>query len=164
MRNLVFALTVLLSPAPALASAIETAISDAELRGKAVFRFVGLPIYEARLFTPSGAPLDWSSDFGLELNYLRNLSGEDLVDNTMSELERIGTPMPVQDQFARCFKDVRKGDRYLAVTRGQNKIGFWRNGSPVCTVSHPRISQRFMAIFLGDNTRSGAFTRKLKGE
>lgn len=155
---------MLFGPILARASVIETALSEAELRGKAIFRFVGLPIYEARLFTTNGAPVDWSSDFGIELEYMRNVSKKDLVGSTMDEFARNGTPPPVQDQLARCFDDVRKGDRYLAITQGQDQVGFWRNGIPVCTLNHPQISQRFMSIFVGENTRSASFTRRLKGE
>ncbi|WP_240336838.1 hypothetical protein [Tropicibacter sp. Alg240-R139] len=148
----------------AQASVIDSALSEAELRGKAIFRFVGLPIYEARLFTIDGAPLDWSRDFGIELEYLRKVGKKDLVGSTMDEFARNGPPPPVQDQLARCFDDVSKGDRYLAITQGRNQVGFWRNGVPVCTLRHPQISQRFMSIFVGNNTRSASFTRRLKGE
>ncbi len=78
-------------------------------------------------------------------------------------MKRIGNDAPVEDQLLRCFDAVGKGDRYLAVTDGPDKIGFWRNGKRVCTLSYPRIKERFMEVFLGDNTQSRAFTRRLKG-
>ena len=164
MRNLILSSALLLAPMFAQASTVESALPDAELRGAATFRLVGLPLYEARLFTKSGGPLDWSKDFRLELKYLRNLTEYDLVEGTIRELNRTGSALPVRDQLERCFNDVRKGDRYVAVSQGQNQIGFWFNGKRVCTLSHPQIKSRFMAIFLGDTTRSKSFTRKLKGE
>lgn len=164
MRNIVLSSALILAPVFAQASTVEAALPDAELRGTATFRFVGLPIYEARLFTEAGAPLDWNKDFGLELKYLRSLSERDLVESTMREFKRTGDAVPMRDQLERCFNDVRKGDRFFAVSKGQNQIGFWHNGKRVCTLSHPQIKTRFMAIFLGENTRSKSFTRKLKGE
>jgi len=164
MRSLMFLSALVLAPMFAQASTVSSALPDGELRGAATFRFIGLPIYEARLFTKSGAPLDWSADFGLELKYLRSLSEYDLVEGTMRELSRTGVELPVRAQLERCFNDINKGDRYLAVSNGQNQIAFWLNGKPVCTLNHPRIKTRFMAIFLGDNTRSRSFTQKLKGE
>lgn len=146
------------------ASVIERALPGAELRGTATFRFVGVPLYKARLYTPGGDPLDWNRDFGLELTYLRSLSGADLVESTLRELERLGGAPTVRGQLQRCFRDVQKGDRYAAVSNGPDSIGFWNNGYRVCTLSHPRIKDRFMAIFLGPDTRSAAFTRRLKGE
>ena len=164
MPRLLLCSVLLLLPVFAQASAVKSVLPDAELRGAATFRFIGFPLYEARLFTKSGAALDWSKDFGLELKYLRNLSEYDLVTGTMREINRTGAALPVRGQLEQCFEDVRKGDRYVAVTRGQNRIGFWLNGKRTCTLSHPQIKTRFMAIFLGDNTRSKSFTRKLRGE
>ncbi len=164
MRKFLLASAIVLAPVLAQASPMGSALPDAELRGVATFRFIGFPLYEARLYTRSGAPLDWAKDFGLELKYLRNLSEYDLVEGTMREFKRTGTDLPVRDQLEGCFDDVRKGYRYVAVSQGPNKIRFWLNGNPTCTLSYPQIKTRFMAIFLGDTTRSKSFTRKLKGE
>ncbi|KPD10562.1 hypothetical protein [Phaeobacter sp. 11ANDIMAR09] len=164
MRRLLLIAATLLVPLSAQASTVKSALPGAELRGAATFRYVGFPLYEARLFTKSGAPLDWNKDFGLELKYMRNLTEYDLVEGTMRELKRTGAALPLRGQLEQCFDDVRKGDRYFALSKGQDQIGFWHNGKRVCTLSHPQIKTRFMAIFLGENTRSKSFTRKLKGE
>mgnify|MGYP000229945284 CR=1 FL=1 len=164
MHKILLAWVILSVPAILQASTVQTALSSAQVRGEAIFRVFGLPIYEARLYTEDGAALDWNKDFGIELNYLRDLTERDLVDSTLKEFERTGRPLPVREQLTGCFKDVSKGDQYLAVSSGEDQIGFWHNGVRVCTLRHPRIKQRFMAIFVGDNTRSSAFTRKLKGE
>ncbi|MCK0141095.1 chalcone isomerase family protein [Aliiroseovarius sp. F20344] len=164
MRSSLALLWLLLAPVAAQANTVESALPDAELRGAATFRFVGFPLYKARLFTQSGAPLDWNKDFGLELQYMRNLTEFDLVEGTMREFARLGSSVPVRGQLEICFDDVRKGDRYTAVSQGQNKIAFWLNGKRTCTLSHPQIKTHFMGIFLGDKTRSKSFTSKLKGE
>jgi len=164
MRSLVLAIAVATLPGIAPASTVTSVLPDAQLRGAATFRFVGLPIYEARLFTRSGAPLDWSTDFGIELTYLRNLTENDLVESTMRELERTGEALPLRGQLERCYRDVRKGDSFVAVSQGPDRVGFWHNGKRMCTLGYPRIKTRFMAIFVGDNTRSKSFTRDLKGE
>ena len=164
MVRFLFLAVTLLVPLSVQASTVKSALPGAELRGAATFRYVGFPLYEARLFTKSGAPLDWSKDFGLELKYLRNLSEYDLVESTMRELKRTGVALPLRRQLKQCYNDVRKGDRYVAVSKGQNQIEFWHNGERVCMLRHPQIKTRFMAVFLGENTRSKPFTRKLKGE
>lgn len=164
MHKLMLASLLVLLPVLTSASTIERVLPDAELRGTATFRFVGFPIYEARLFTKSGAPLNWDEDFGLELRYLRDLTGRDIVEGTMCELTRTGAAIPIRGALEHCFDDVHKGDRYLAVSQGQNNISFWLNGIQTCTLSHPQTKTRFMAIFLGENTRSRRFTQNLKGE
>ena len=144
--------------------ALEAALPGAELRSEAVFRYWGLPIYEAQLYTMGGGPFDWNEDFGLRLRYLRNLSQDNLVDATMQEMERLGGALPVRESIEDCFLGVSQGDTYVAVTDGPSSIRFWRNGEQTCTLSYPQITYRFMSIFLGENTRSRAFTRVLRGE
>lgn len=164
MLRVLVSVFLMFAPMAANATSEATALPDAEVRGSATYRFVGFPLYKARLFTEAGAPLDWSRDFGLELEYLRNLTEKDLVEGTMREFTRLGTSLPIREQLEICFEDVRKGDRFVAVSRGQDRIAFWLNGQPTCTLTHPRIKSHFMGIFLGDNTRSKTFTQELKGE
>lgn len=159
-----FLAAVLLAATLAPVSAAKAAFSGASERGSAVYRHLGLPIYEARLYTKGGAPLDWNEDFGLQLRYLRNFTQYDLVESTMREFNRTGGQLPVRAQLEGCFSDVRKGDRYLAVTDGPNRIHFSLNGKRTCTLSYPQISYRFMGIFLGDNSRSAGFTQRLRGQ
>lgn len=146
------------------ASARPASLSGTELRGQATFRFLGIPLYDARLFTQGGAALNWQDAFGLELTYRKKLTQYDLVESTMRELNRTGAPMAVRAKLEGCFRDVQKGDQFLAVTSGPDQVKFWFNGSPACTLTHPQITARFMGIFLGENSRSASFTRRLKGE
>lgn len=170
LRSLTFAALCLLSLslAPLVASAspgpLQALLPEVQQRGVATFRYLGLPVYQARLFTPSGKPLDWSRDFAIELTYLRNISAKTLVQSTLQELARTGGPLPIDAALKGCFDAVRSGDRYLALSKGSNAVQFWRNGRPACTLRHPRIKQRFMAIFVGQNTRSRAFSAKLRGD
>ncbi len=164
--RLTAALTLaLLVPGMGLATSdISGKLSDAELRGAATYRYLGLPLYDAQLFTQDGAPLNWGQDFGLELQYRRNVSKKALINSTLDEMKRIGHAAPVRDQLEVCFDAVTKGDRFLAVSEGPNKVDFWLNGRKTCTMSYPGITRSFMSIFLGDNTRSAAFTQKLRGQ
>jgi hypothetical protein len=118
MRKCTALLWLFLTPVSVNANTVEAVLPDAELRGAATFHFVGFSLYTARLFTLSGAPLDWNEDFGLELQYKRNLSELDLMEGTMREFARLGDPVPVRSQLQTCFDDVRKGDLFTAVSKG----------------------------------------------
>ena len=91
MHRLFLAFMLIALPMLAQASVSRSQLPDAELRGTATFRFLGFPVYQARLFTQSDAPLNWAEDFGLELTYLRNLTQYDLIESTMREFKRTGT-------------------------------------------------------------------------
>ncbi|EEE36385.1 hypothetical protein RKLH11_218 [Rhodobacteraceae bacterium KLH11] len=154
---------MLLIPGGLAASPVFGALDNAELRGTATFRYLGFPLYDAQLFTQRGAPLSWNEDFGLELRYRRNVTKKALINSTLDEMERIGHAAPVRDQLEVCFHAISKGDRYLAISQGPDTVGFWLNGRKVCTMSYPGIKRSFMSIFLGENTRSAAFTQALRG-
>ncbi|WP_170571282.1 hypothetical protein [Ruegeria atlantica] len=154
----------LLTPGGLSASSGLNTLDDAQLRGTATFRYLGFPLYDAQLFTSGGAAFNWSQDFGLELTYRRNLTQKALVNSTLDEMARIGRPAPVRDQLQTCFKAVNKGDRYLAVSDGPDAVSFWLNGRKTCTMTYPGIKRSFMSVFLGENTRSAAFTQKLRGQ
>ncbi|MFY2824336.1 hypothetical protein [Ruegeria sp. MALMAid1280] len=154
----------LLAPDGLVASSGLNTLDGAQLRGTATFRYLGLPVYDAQLFTPGGAAFSWNQDFGLQLQYRRNVSQKALVNSTLDEMQRIGRAVPVRDQLQTCFKAVKKGDLYLAVSEGPDKVSFWLNGRKTCTMSYPGIKRSFMSVFLGENTRSAAFTQRLRGQ
>ncbi|WP_432449100.1 hypothetical protein [Aliiroseovarius marinus] len=163
MLRLALVLAFLSWPITLSATPLDKALPGAVQRGQATFSYFGVPLYDARLFTLGGAKLDWQQDFALELKYKRRLSENDLIQATLREMARMGGQVPIASQLATCFQDVNRSDTYLAITDGPDRIRFWRNGQPTCTLSYPRIKRRFMDIFLGQKTQSARFTRRLKG-
>ncbi|WP_424831933.1 hypothetical protein [Ruegeria sp.] len=155
---------LLLAPAGLVASPIPGGLQDPKQLGSSTFRFLGLPLYDATLYTPGGAPFSWTEDFGLKLTYRKTLKQKALVESTLEEMARQGNPTPTQAQLEQCFQAVQKGDSYLAVSQGPNAVGFWRNGKKTCVLSYPGAKRAFMSIFLGNDTRSASFTRQLKGQ
>ena len=165
MLKPVFPLLFFLIASAAPASPVETAMKDPQVRGAATFRFLGLPIYEARLFTEAGKDLNPEAPHALELTYRRPAAEARIVKETLGQLRRLGfpTPDPLRKALDDCFADAGNGDRFLAIPRGPDRIDFWFNERPTCTLQHPGIRKGFMGIFLGDNSQSASFTRALKG-
>ncbi|MCF6433577.1 MULTISPECIES: hypothetical protein [unclassified Leisingera] len=163
MLRPVILLCLLALPAAGAASQLQALLPGAKERGAATFRLLGLPVYQARLFTSDAAPLDWSQDFGIELTYQRSISQADLTGATLREMRRMGNPPPPEAKLAACFQNVAPGDRYLAVSRGPDRVDFLRNGRTTCSLRHPQIKRHFMSIFLGAKSRSASFTRSLLG-
>lgn len=135
-----------------------------EQRGEATFRWLGLPVYDARLFTYGGQALSWQQDFSLELTYQRRLTRENLTSSTQSEMQRLGFKSPAKPVLSGCFGDVKPGDKFYALTQGPDQIRFSLNGSKRCTLRHPDIRTGFMSIFLSQNSRSPGFSRRLKND
>lgn len=154
----------LLAPTGLIASPVTEELDGAQLLGTATFRYLGFPIYDAKLYTPKGASFSWSEDFGLQLTYRKSIKKNALVNSTLDEMKRVGHPAPIGDQLDVCFKGVTKGDSYLAVSDGPDKVSFWLNGRKTCTMAYPGIKRSFMSVFLGENTRSASFTQMLQGK
>jgi hypothetical protein len=167
---LVAALTsvILAVPAKATPGEVREALGEARPLGSAVFRWLGVPLYEATLFTPGRASFGWQTPLALQLVYARSLSGEVLVEATIAELERIEGTRPDHARMAKkldaCFRDVAKGDRYVAVAAEPDRIGFWLNGRQTCDLRHPEARQRILGIWLSDDSRSVEVARRLRGE
>lgn len=135
--------------------------------GQASFRWLGIHLYDATLWSDA-ARFDWSAPMALELSYDMGISGADLLDTTMDEIARMEGEQPDQAALRQalrpCMKSVSDGDHYVAAASGADQISLWLNGAQTCSVSHAGVKQRFLGIWLADNSRSPALSRQLRGE
>lgn len=173
LRRLLALLGLLAATAPFLAMA-ETApsevrrhIDQAALRGMAEFRALGQRLYTAELFTPNGHALDWSRGAALSLTYSRNFPAGVLVWASMAELDRLEGPQSDHESLRQglegCFTTVGKGDRYLALARDADHLEFWLNGVHVCTLTGRRWAERYLSIWLSDQSRAPHLSKALIG-
>ena len=171
MRKLALIAVLLLAATPLRAldgaAVVAKVFGGAQMRGEATFRWLGLPLYTARLFTPGGGALSWANPVGLELVYARNISRQSLVDATVSELERLEGSRAdhgvIGQKLVPCFRDVAEGDQFVATTTSADEVQLFFNGARTCRVSHENLGERFLNIWLSDNSRSPALSRQLRG-
>lgn len=139
---------------------------DFKQRGSAEYRFLGQTLYQAALYTPEGQSLNWDSPAGLALSYQRDFSGRTLMRASMAELRRMegkaDDHAEIEKGLADCFRDVEKGDRYLAVAVSPDDLEFWLNGENTCTLSGQQWAERFMAIWVSDQSRDQRSARLLR--
>ncbi len=147
---------------------VTRSLGDPVSLGQASYGFLGLPLYDATLFTSGGGQFDWRKPLALQLVYARALTGETIIDSTLSELDRIEGAMPDHDDLRRklgtCFRDVRKGDRYVAIAPGAAEVSFWLNGEKTCELRHDRARERILAIWLSEESRAPRQARALRGQ
>lgn len=159
-----------LTGAPAFASGVpevESRLNNPAPIGQARVRWLGISLYQASLFTPSGSPFDWSQPFALRLDYDQDIDGERLISTTIKEMRRMEGAREdhtdIATKLTACFRDVRDGDRYVALAQGRDRIGFWLNGTQVCDLRHDGIRERLLGIWLSENSRMPNLTRQLRG-
>lgn len=144
----------------------------ARLHGQGRLRFLGLHVYDIRLWTPEPAlgPDSWAQgSLALEIEYARALVGRLIAERSVEEMRRAG-PIPPEtaDRWLRTmtelFPDVKGGDRLTGVRRPEGSLRFFHNAQPRGEVRDAEFARRFVGIWLGDQTSEPALRERLLGK
>ena len=170
--------------APALASAqapevgasgeipaeIAAGVASARLLGRGTLRFMGLRIYDGRLWVGAAAPgSDWqATPFALELQYLRSLKGELIAERSLKEMRRQGEIDEVTaerwlGQMKQIFPDVQSGHRITGVNVPGVGARFFSNGQPRGELREADFARYFFGIWLSPRTSEPAMREQLLG-
>jgi len=146
------------------------ALPGARLQGTARLRFMGLHVYEARLWSgPSSVTEDWAdAPLALEIEYARRLKGSAIAERSLAEMRRQGEIDAVTGQrwlatMEQLFPDVRQGDRLTAVNRPGVGLALFANGQARGAVDEPAFARRFFGIWLAQQTSEPALRSALLG-
>jgi hypothetical protein len=134
-------------------------LPNPQLAGSTRLRFFGLDIYDAKLWVGPGfrAASYAQHALGLELTYLRSLSGRAIAERSIKEMRRAGTLATEVEQrwlaaMTDAFADVQSGDRLTGLHVPAVGAKFWFNGQPRATIRDPEFSRLFFGIWLSDAT------------
>lgn len=134
-------------------------LPNAVLSGSARMRYLGLQIYDARLWVAPGfqAAAYWNSALVLELRYLRGLYGSAIAQRSLDEMRRSGPITPAASQawleaMKQVFPDVQSGDRITGLHSPGVGARFWLNGQPRPAVPDAEFSRLFFGIWLSEKT------------
>jgi hypothetical protein len=123
-------LWLLAASLPALAKGelepLPQAVSDKygamQLRGGGQLKFLGMRVYNARLFIkpPLGADVAFDRDFALDIGYLMSLKGAAIADRSAKEMRRVGYQDEAKlarwtSRMKELFPDVQAGDHLVGV-------------------------------------------------
>lgn len=131
-------------------------VPGAELVGQGRLKVLFWSVFDASLYASGGS---WSREkpFALSLSYLRDLSGESIVDSSVSEIR--GQGMDDEAKLARwskamaaIFPDVDDKTTITGIMNEERHTVFYRNGEHIGTISDPEFSQYFFDIWLGEDT------------
>ena len=151
---------------------VRDALSGAALAGEGQMRFLGLRIYDARLWV--GERFD-AADFGLyplalELTYHRRFTGAAIAQRTIEEIKRqgkvaSGKAEEWQKALVSIFPDIQPGDRLTGLYEPGKGMRLWRASQSVGAIDDPELARRFFGIWLSSRTsepglRSALLSRK----
>lgn len=171
---------------PAPPAEVTTEVPGAKLQGNGTLRFLGLRVYDARLWLGSsalgnsalGSPAlgssalgaDWAAaPLALELIYARSLDGVKIAERSLSEMRRQGDiPADVADRWLaamkQVFPDVKAGDRITGVNVPGLGVRFFINGRMKEELRDTTFARYFFGIWLSPKTSEPALRDSLLGK
>ncbi len=143
----------------------------ARVQGRAQMRFLGLHVYDIRLWTAEApvGPEDWTRrPLALEIEYARELPGRRIAERSLEEMRRAG---PIAQEAAerwlqamvQFFPDVRPGDRITGVQRADGLVRFFVNGQLRGEKRDADFARRFFGIWLAPVTSEPRLRAALLG-
>ena len=137
-----------------------------QLTGEARLKVLFWNVYDARLYTADGAYAENSYPLALQLNYLRDIDKNDLVDETRNQWRQQGLDDHPRietwlDELARLWKDVRKHDAITLVVDDGGRSSFYFNEQLLGQIADPEFAAYFAAIWLSDKTTSPRVRERL---
>jgi len=145
-------------------------LPGARLQGQGSMRFLGMAVYDARLWS-SETPVrgdNWSQPLALEIAYSRSLAGRKMAERTLEEMRRVGEVAPARAErwlaeLTRLFPDVREGDRITGVQRPGRGVRFFYNGSAQGEVRDADFGRLFFGVWLSPRTSEPGLRESLLG-
>lgn len=141
------------------------------LQGESDFRWWGLTVYRARLWTPPGfrGETFLRHEFALELEYRRAFRAGDIARRSIEEMRRAGSFTPDDAQrwqaaLTRVLPDVQAGDRITGLHRPGGGATFRVNDRPAGEVADARFAALFFSIWLAPTTSEPQLRAALLGK
>ncbi len=145
-------------------------LPGAHQRGSGAMSFLGVRVYEARLWAP--APIQGDPTrlpLALELIYARTIKSDLIVSSSLREMQRVGSITPEQAErwtraMAPLFPDIRPGDRLTGVQRPGQSARFFFNGTLRGEVADADFTRLFFGIWLSPRTSDPQLRQQLLGQ
>ncbi|HEY0818166.1 MAG TPA: chalcone isomerase family protein [Rhizobacter sp.] len=156
--------------AQARPSELGAELPGARLLGQGLLRFLGLRVYDARLWVSEGfKPEEYlRHPIALELEYARELVGKRIAERSLIEMRKVGE-VPEEKAAAwlaameQAFPDVKAGDRITGLYRPGEGMRFFVNGKAGREVRDAAFAALFIGIWLSPRTSEPALRRTLLG-
>jgi hypothetical protein len=158
--------TAAITPSPELA----TNLPGATLQGSGRLRFLGLAVYDARLWHGgSKVGSDWAAaPFALELIYARALKGPLIAERSVKEMRRQRDLSDAEAErwtsaMTAIFPDVKEGDRITGFNVPGMGARFAINGAMKGDIRDLEFAKLFFGIWLSEKSSEPALRRALLG-
>jgi Chalcone isomerase-like len=135
------------------------AFPDAHYRGSGKLTFLGLHVYDARLWVQNSFnPESYEQQaLALELEYARKLKGELIAERSLVEMRKHSDVSPQQAEWwmaemKKIFPDVAAGDRITGLQFPGESTHLYLNGKLRGEVRDAEFTRAFFSIWLSPRT------------
>jgi len=140
---------------------------DLRAIGAGAFRWFGLRIYDAELWT-RGAPPDFAQPFALTLRYARSLKGTAIAERSVNEMRDLGIGSVAQREawgraMASLFPDVTDGTSLTGLHLPGRGARFFHDGKLLGEIADAEFSRAFFSIWLDPKTSAPELRAALLG-
>ena len=136
--------------------------------GQAKLTWYFISVYRAELYTQTGQFSYEQYPQALEIEYLQNISTQDLIDATREQWDEQQMLHPQRrewlQQLGTIFPDVTKHDKLTFVVDKQGNNQFYYNQQLVGGIANKAFSQAFLDIWVSVKTTYPRLRNKLIGE
>jgi len=138
-------------------------------RGTGRMRFVGLRVYDIKLWAPEPLGADWTQQvLALELTYARSLKGSLIAERSLKEMRRQGDIAEPKAKawlaaMTSAFPDVNENDRLVGRYVPGEPARFFFNGQARPGQLDAEGSRWFFGIWLSPQTSEAALRTQLLG-
>ena len=157
---------------PAAPAEVVAEMPGARLLGQGRLRFLGMRIYDARLWVAaaSAAASDWAAaPLALELLYARGLEGIKIAERSLAEMQRQGEIDAAKaarwlGAMKQVFPDVQSGDRITGLHLPGLGARFFVNGQLKGEVRDAEFARLFFGIWLSPRSSEPSLRDALLGK
>lgn len=150
------------------ASVNPTAVASLQKVGEAKLRVMFWDVYESSLYTATGQYNPETRPLRLDIRYLRDITGEQLIKQTRKEWKAQGLKHPKQDawleELSALWPDVSENDVISLLLDERDTAHFSLNGRSLGTLADPAFARQFAAIWLSPDTTRPELRAKLIGQ
>ena len=143
-------------------------LADLEIVGQAKLEVFFFDIYHSTLYSVDGKYTEDNYPVALDIEYLRNIKAQDLVETTEDEWRKLGfnsnqiaSWLP---HIATLWPDIKKRDKLLFRIEKDGTSEFFFNGESLKKISDTEFSKAFLAIWLSEDCSYPKLRKKLIGE
>jgi hypothetical protein len=127
-------------------------LDDLKKVGEAKLKVLFWDVYNSRLYIKTGEYQVEQFPQALNINYLRDIDAEDLIERTQDEWEKLGIKQVTFSQWipllTNIFPDIKKGDTLLLSVSENQQSEFFFNGKTIGKITDQTFGKSFLRIWL----------------